>query len=94
MKRRILILTALATSLLLSAMYITAVVASQHGKTSEVLIPEQPARASGGNYRLTVPVWQASGASRGGGYTLQGPSASGVVDKCCCIYLPCVGKNP
>jgi hypothetical protein len=49
--------------------------------------------ASGGGYRLTSLVWQASGTASGGDYrllTVSRPRLTG--NGCCCIYLPCLQR--
>ena len=50
-----------------------------------------PAILSGGAYHLESSGWRISGASAGGGYRLDEPTAPSLRGNgCCCTYLPCV----
>jgi len=103
MKKRNVILIAIALSLLLGGLALRldtgrldvtlsdrALAQSDQPAISQYRVA--PRSASGGAYRLSGADWQVKGASSGGEYRLQGPSSPSGGTPCCCNYLPCVRK--
>jgi hypothetical protein len=48
-----------------------------------------------GSYSIVPLQWQVVGSSTGNGYTIFSPKAVSLTGSgCCCVYLPCVIRNP
>jgi hypothetical protein len=88
MKRRTVLLVALALTLLVSG-----IVLAQGGGGNPVAAQSGAATLSGGRYRLVSVSVQAGVIASGGGYRLLGPASPSGGNQCCCTYLPCILRN-
>jgi hypothetical protein len=84
-RRRIALLAAVVTLLLLSAG-----VSAQPGGGYAV----EEGTLTGGGYRLTSVGLPTGGTMSGGGYQLLNlPKSPAIGSGCCCTYLPCILRN-
>lgn len=85
MKRRTVLLVALALTLLVSGIALAQ--GGGGGQPNGVML-------SGGHYRLVGASAQADVVASGGRYRLLEPAApTSSENGCCCTYLPCVLRN-